>query len=237
MVEPDNRNSGVAVIDREVAKIKEAESNRTKKLMGLFFGLGSNDLQKFKYDNTEYSLQKDGWVYVLKYGDKRVTFSESGEGQELLVSNYGNKRSHTIRELKFYNHKVINDTLSNYLSTTKLWYNLPDMAAFEKEKNNPALLQKQNEVSALLERVVSMDQGVIDIKELEPNSVCDGYMIKIYENNDMGTEYIVAKNGAMSWNTFQRNEEGYVEYGTPKVGNLQKYREFIMKIGEKLASK
>lgn len=102
--------------DEEISLMKDIESQRTKDLMGKFFGSDNQDLKEFEYENVKYSLQKDSHIFVLKYNNKHITFSETGEGQEFSVDNSMNRRKNVIRELKVYDHKAINDTLSKYLT-------------------------------------------------------------------------------------------------------------------------
>lgn len=104
-------------INDEIALMKETESKRTKDLMEKFFGSNDIDLQYFEFQNVKYSLQKDNRNFVLKFKDKHITFSENGEGQEFFESNNMNQKGNVIRELKIYEHKVINDTLTNYLAS------------------------------------------------------------------------------------------------------------------------
>jgi hypothetical protein len=104
-------------IDDEIALMKDTESKRTKDLMEKFFGSNDIDLQAFEFQNVKYSLQKDNRNFVLKFNDKHVTFGENGDAQEYFKSKIGNKEENVIRELKIYEHKVINDTLTNYLAS------------------------------------------------------------------------------------------------------------------------
>lgn len=102
--------------DEEISLMKDTESQRTRDLMKKFFGSNDEGLQEFEFQNVKYSLQKDNRIFVLKYNNKHIIFSETGEGQEFSVDNSMNRRKNVIRELKVYDHKAINDTLSNYLT-------------------------------------------------------------------------------------------------------------------------